>query len=480
MQNNCPGFIIPLLFLCISQYASSQDSLNRPADSHINARYLENVSAKAKGLEGQLDRKAEQALQTLKKKEERMKKKLMKIDSLAAKNVFGDLDAKYKNLEQRLNTDQGTQYLPKLDTLATSLKFLEQNPQFLSQAKEAKVKLDDALGKMSGLKNQFQKAEAIKNFLKERKQYLKEQLGKFGFARELKKVNKQVYYYAEQLNEYKAILKDSKKAERKALELLSKTKVFKDFMRKNSQLASLFRIPDPDNPAGPANLAGLQTRTQVNNLIQQQIASGGPGAAGQFRQNIQAGQEELQQLKNKALEYGRGNSDDILSEGFKPNDQKTKSFWKRLEYGTNMQSQKANGFFPLTSDLGLSLGYKLNNKSIIGIGASYKMGWGSGLRNIRITQQGAGLRSFVDWKIKGAFWFTGGFEMNYKTLFNSITELRELNAWQQSGLLGVSKTVSIKSKFFKKTKLQLLWDFLSYQQKPRTQTVLFRVGYQLK
>jgi hypothetical protein len=53
----------------------------------------------------------------------------------------------------------------------------------------------------------------------------------------------------------------------------------------------------------------------------------------------------------------------------------------------------------------------------------------------------------------------------------------EISSWQKSGLVGVSKIVSIKSKFFKKTKLQLLWDFLSYQQMPRTQPIKFRVGY---
>jgi hypothetical protein len=53
--------------------------------------------------------------------------------------------------------------------------------------------------------------------------------------------------------------------------------------------------------------------------------------------------------------------------------------------------------------LGLSVGYKLNDKSIIGIGASYKIGWGSSWKNISITNQGVGLRSFIDWQLKGAF-----------------------------------------------------------------------------
>jgi len=44
-------------------------------------------------------------------------------------------------------------------------------------------------------------------------------------------------------------------------------------------------------------------------------------------------------------------------------------------------------------------------------------------------------------------------------------------------LIGISKMVSLKTKFFKKTKLQLLWDFLSGDQLPIAQPILFRVGY---
>ncbi|MBL7731278.1 MAG: hypothetical protein JNM88_08880, partial [Chitinophagaceae bacterium] len=148
-------------------------------------------------------------------------------------------------------------------------------------------------------------------------------------------------------------------------------------------------------------------------------------------------------------------------------------------YSANVQSQKATAYFPVTSDLGLSVGYKLNDKSVIGVGASYKLGWGSGWNNIRISHQGMGIRSFVDWKLKGSFWMSGGYERNYRAGLTGFSGLADKSNWQQSGLLGISKVVSVKSKFFKKTKVQLLWDFLSYEQVPRTQAVVFRLGYGL-
>ncbi len=247
-------------------------------------------------------------------------------------------------------------------------------------------------------------------------------------------------------------------------------------------LALLFRLPctDPNDPQYLASLAGLQTRAQVNNLIQQQVSSGGPNAQAQFRQSLQQAQAQLQELKNKVAQFGKGSSDDIMPDGFKPNNQKTKSFLRRLEYGTNIGTQKAQSFFPVTTDLGFSVGYKPNDKSVIGIGASYKIGWGKNWNNIRITNEGIGLRSFLDWKLKGSFWLSGGFELNRRTEFNSIAQLQNLNAWQQSGLIGLSKLISVKTKLFKKTKLQVLWDFLSSQQVPRTQAFVFRIGYNLK
>ncbi len=53
---------------------------------------------------------------------------------------------------------------------------------------------------------------------------------------------------------------------------------------------------------------------------------------------------------------------------FKPNNQKIKSFLKRLEYTTDVQFSKTNSLLPNTANIGLGIGYKLNDKSIIGIG----------------------------------------------------------------------------------------------------------------
>jgi hypothetical protein len=71
------------------------------------------------------------------------------------------------------------------------------------------------------------------------------------------------------------------------------------------------------------------------------------------------------------------------------------------------------------------------------------------------------LRSYLDIKIKGSIWISGGYEENYQHEFTKIDQLKDVNAWQKSGLIGLTKKYNIGKK---KGNLQLLWDFLSYSQ----------------
>ena len=169
-----------------------------------------------------------------------------------------------------------------------------------------------------------------------------------------------------------------------------------------------------------------------------------------------------------------GNGESLDMPGFAPNPQKTKTFFKRLEPGFNLQSNRANGLFPVTSDIGLSIGYKLSPKAIIGLGLTYKIGWGKDIQHINITHQGMGLRSFVDVRIKWGFWLTGGAEWNYLSQFQNMLILKNLPAWQQSALFGLQKKQQIGK--YKMT-AALLYDALWHQHIPAGQQFKFRVGY---
>lgn len=469
------------IVLLMGLYSKAQESTSTlDKITGFPTRFLDKLNKKSADLGDKLVASSEKALQRLARQEKKLKKKLARKDSAAAEQLFGNVEERYQQLQSKLQqpvklNGRAGQYLPHLDTLKTSLNFLSQNNELLANSSEMTGKIKEALSSVKGLEGKFDQAADVKKYLRERKQMLKDQLNRFGLTKELKKYNQQAYYYAEQINSYKAMLEDPSKLQQKALELVKKFPAFQDFFKKHSELASLFRLPD--NYGSTASLAGLQTRSSVQNLIQERIASAGPNATAMLQQNVQAAQAQLTGLKDKLNQLGgMGNSEGDLPD-FKPNNQKTKTFLQRLEYGTNLQSQRSNNFFPTTTDIGLSVGYKLNDKSVIGVGASYKVGWGQNIRNISVSSQGVGFRSFADYKIKGSFFASGGFEYNYQQPFSSVSIVKDLDSWQQSGLAGISKVVSLKSKMFKKTKIQLLWDFLSYSQRPQTQPLKFRVGY---
>ena len=177
-------------------------------------------------------------MQTL---EGKIKTKLLKVDSVVAKNIFTVTD-NYFALEQDFSNWPVQEYYSNLDNISTSLKYIQQNPRLLSEIKNGKQKLKDAMSKINGLEDQLKNAETIKKYLKERKEFLKDLLGKYSaqfkvpFTNELKKMNQQVFYYAAQFKEYKDILNEPGKIEKKTFEMLGKTKVYNDFMKKNSML----------------------------------------------------------------------------------------------------------------------------------------------------------------------------------------------------------------------------------------------------
>jgi hypothetical protein len=492
------------IFFSIALHAQENNSaIDKIAN--FPSKFIDRINKKASSLESDLEHQTEKYLHRLQKKEAKLKRKLSRIDSAGAARIFS-ADAEYAQLMRRMESPlQGSpngggvatrgEYMAGIDSLSGSLSFLSQNSQLISDNKELQDKLGSSLSEVKDLQTKLADADDVKAFIRQRKEQIKAELSQYtnlpsSITNSYNDYTKELYYYTQQIKEYKDILNDPDKLTQKALSLLNKLPAFQQFMKQYGQLAGLFGVPA--NYGSPQAVAGLQTRDQVQQLIQNQLASGGPNAQAMLTQNLQAAQAQLGQLKDKISKLGQGGAD-IDMPNFKPNNQRTKSFWKRLEYGTNLQTAHGNYFYPTTTDMGLTVGYKLNNNSTIGIGGSYKMGWGQDIQHIALSSQGASLKSYLDMKLKGSFYASGGFEYNYQPLAVSIANsigtttttqapplsgrLPNFQSWQQSGLIGLSKIISVKTKFFKKTRLQLLWDFLSYEQVPKAQPIKFRVGY---
>jgi hypothetical protein len=436
----------------------------------LPGRYLHQLEQKMSVVKNGLSRRADKLLRQAAKREAKLKRKLQSQQPELARRLFTTSIDSLTNMRNPMTATGVGEYLPWLDSAETTLKFLQNNSLAGNiDSKEIKA----AMAQLQALKNNLAHTEKIKAYLKERKEVLLQQLGKLpGYGRQLQKLNESIYYYQQSINEWKTILSDPKKLEQKAMALLMRTQLFQNFMARNSQLAQLF--PQAGAAAGTNPLAGLQTRTQVNGLLQQQLQAGGADAQAAFQQQVQNAMGQLNQLKNGG--YGNGSAADMPD--FKPKAMKHKRFISRIEPGFNLQVQKNNRFFPTVADVGAQVRYAAGKGAGVGVGMSYKLGLGTGWKDIRLTSNGMGLRGFADAKLKGNFWFNAGFEMNYLTGFTSLAQLQQRGQWQQSALAGLSKKFNVGKKM--KGSMLLLYDFLHKQHLPNTQAFVYRITYSFK
>lgn len=457
----------------------------QPGDSartllqQVPGEYFTTISSKVDKYSSRVSKKTLKTITKLAKWETKIKNTLQKIDPETASNLFGNNQLTFGTLLQQIQKgeaiqlDYRRQYDRYRDDLSTGIKYLETNKALLDSG--IAKNMQAAKEKIRQLNNDEDSTEAISRFIKERKKAIvSAALTHLGKSKWLTKMNKETWYYAETIKNYKEIFNDEAKTEKLVNDVLNKVPGFSKFIQKNSMLSGLFQLPD--NYGNDEALYGLQTREDIGQLIQQRISAGGPSGQQLLNQNIQAAHAQLNDFKNKLAKISAGNGGGDLQD-FKPNMQKTKTFLQRLEYGSNIQFARNNSLMPATMDMGLSVGYKLNDNSVAGLGASYKMGMGT-IDNIKFSTQGIGLRSFIDWKLKKNFFISGGWEINYLSDLKIAPSVRKENeAWQKSALLGISKKINVKTNFFKGTKLQLLYDFLAKQHVPVSQHLLFRIGY---
>ena len=145
--------------------------------------------------------KTEKTLTKLEKQEAKLKRKLSRKDSASAAELFNNTAAQYEVLRAmaegnsaKLSLSSLNNYIPNLDSLKTSLKFLEkQGGDFLSKSGIDQKELQSALGKLDSLDSRIQQASIIKEILKQRRENFRAKLLQFGFVKEYRKYAMELY-----------------------------------------------------------------------------------------------------------------------------------------------------------------------------------------------------------------------------------------------------------------------------------------------
>ncbi len=499
-------FIAVLLHSVPSQAQDTAALQPIPAITKIPLKFITQTNKKIDKYTNRITSKTEKTLEKLARWEEKVRKLLEKTSPETVQQLFGEGRQTFASMLAKIKEGKSlaentkARYNDYNDKLTTNIKYLETQKEKLNSKYIAPIQ--KAKQKITQLEKDVATTETAEKLIQERKKELLTQAYKvLGKNRYISKMQQECFYFGESLQNYKQLFSEPGKAEQKALELLGKLPAVQEFVKNNSMLASLFgNNSSSANAANTASLAGLQTRASVNSLIQNRIAAGGPNAAAQISANMQAAQAELTKLKDKILKQTNGNGASTVDAqdglpSFKKKELKSKTFKQRLELGSNIQFGKPNRYTSSQADMGMSIGYKVNDKSIVGIGFSYKLNYGS-INNFYVQHGGFSLRSGYDVKLfshrggarGGGFFISSGFELNYNQAFKNFSEIRNAygttgigNALQSSALIGLSKKIKFssaggKTKWIKGTKIQLLYDMLYNTHVVPTQAVQIRIG----
>jgi len=479
--------------LCLAMTLSHAQSADTLAGKLTNfpSKLFGRIQTQTASLNQQLTSQTVKYLQRMGRQEEKLKSQIYRRDSAQAARLYpNDPKQQYAMLAQKFRhdstkafTSMGPEYLPNADSLHGALSFLSKNPGLVNASPAMQAKMQGSLASLQQLQAKLQSADAIKQFIQARQARIQQVIGGFshvpsGISNALAGYKQQAYYYGAQVRAYRDMLNDPGKMMQTALVLLNKVPAFTSFMKKNSFLSGIMGVP-AGYESGEAT-EGLQTRDQVMSMIQSKIGSGGPNAASSLQNSLNTAKQDISKLQNKLSALG-GGSGGMDMPDFKPNPEKTKTLWQRLEYGVNLQTAQTTYYYPTTTNIGLTVAYKLGSSNVIGVGGSYLLGWGNGLQHIAISSQGVNFRAFLQIKIKSTFSADGELGYSYEQPFSSFKDIRSLTAWTPTGYIGITKTISMKSTVFKKTQVSLLWDVLSYiyPLPPGASPFVFRVGYSL-
>lgn len=370
-------------------------------------------------------------------------------------------------------------YIPRLDSLRTAVTFLQTQGKSVNALSQAGGKLSNLSAQVQTLQTHLNQSAQISQYLQQRQQQLTALCSQYthlpsGILQAFSRYKTEGYYYKQQVEQYKNALKDPQKMESLAFSVLSRQPAYQQFFARHSLLAGLFGTPESSGGQATQALAGLQKVTDVQSRLQQQTSSASPANTQAMQGQMQAARNEFNTLKDRVAKYGTGGQQVDMPD-FSPNTQRTKSFRSRLEPGFNFQFGPSTLLLPATANIGLSLGYKLNQNSTAGIGLSYNLGLGNGWNSIALSNQGLSLRSFMDWRIKKSYFITGGWEETYMAQFQDIKQLENKSYWQPSALIGLEKKYKISNKL--QGSLQILFDALYLQDVPQGQPLKFRLGY---
>lgn len=487
-----------MFILFIDTKAVSGNNPLSQSSSH-DLRFIKKINNKSKKLNKRIQHAKKKYLRKIEKDELKLQKNLCKLNPDLADYFFKyslGANLKMKKLDEGLaeknhflmqatrakkvvtTEDNSAEYFPTLDSLETTLDFYEELNQkelgkkIISQLFEARKNINEA-------KKSLTEVEGIQKNLRRRKIQFKTALKKYPeLSHELMEYDKSIYYFREQLKEYKNIFKEPSIIQSRVLNKLNKNENFARFFEKNNELARIFFVPKNgfvDGCDQTLNFAGVKDEIsdlqKTEKLMQLSADALGPLANEVIESNMAKMHTKMNMLRSNFKDLS--NAGDIPE--FNPNPLKTKFFYDRIEYGLDFQVAQSTLLLPISGQIGLSIGYKLTASFISGITTFYRVGFGDGRKKIEWITNGWSYGAFTEHRLKGVLNLYTSFEKDFYTDINYRNNELNRSVWKNSVLAGLKLKIKGKKKYT--YNMTLLYDFLHDQKLPLTPSLVYRMGF---
>jgi hypothetical protein len=437
--------------LLFFSYLTSQAQL----PSKLQTDFLNQCQRKTEKFKYRRSNTSEKYLSRFNKSEEKYLRKLCRINPQKADAFYKSWAQSQQRLNKKMNgdyinpfADSTLYYNPYNDSLFSAMEYTGDSLSLVS---------------LNDYKHQLRKEDYIKEYMRQQKQCLKKLTAQTPeMQNSYKALDKDSYYFIQQLKEYDEWFKEKNKLEQYAMNAFNTNKDFNNYFQNHSSQYSGSQIASDWGKS----ITDLQTNTSVKELQQKSISSLTNEGKELTKEKLSEGMAKISKMKLDFPEIA--NAEDIPN--FKPNPLKTKRTKDRLHYNLDIQFDNKNPFAPQGINLGPSIEYDLLPSSDIGLGFNSHIPFKKvNTESNNETPVTFKILSYFDQKVKNIFYINACYDYD-------LTSQNELN--KNDFLIGC------KVKYSKVKKLapsiSILYDFFHNQHTPHTQMIVYRISFTIK
>jgi len=359
-----------ILLIVLSILMSNTLVVSQGIISGLTTKDIKSADKKILHLKRKIANDNKKYLNKLRKKEDRILKKMCISNPKQADAIFGYRSNSFANFGQtRINSFDKTRY--SSDSSLDSL---------LECMHSSGIQLNDSLAKdnytklsshISELKMECQKSNDLKRYSNRRIRFLKDQSASSMneiSSKITKSMSKESYYFKQQLNDRKELFTSRFGSQMSKFNWV----IPKDNgMERICSLDKKLLIPEIPKNWG-AGFAGIDSLQKVEKGIVQQIRTIDSINPGSAEKKVKAGVEKISYLKDQSHVNREIHSSEDLPD-FKPNPYKTKRLIDRIELGYDFRILPATFAKQTVDGLGVNVIYHISPKNKLVIGGNCRM-----------------------------------------------------------------------------------------------------------